>query len=67
MPSAPTWRAAAAHASIAVEDFASVLQGLAERARGDWAIGDVHYSGLLKDRELLGYGASEMHARGLVA
>lgn len=59
--------AAAAHAATAVEDFASVLEGLSARARGDWAIGDVHYSGLLKDRELLGYGASEMHARGLVA
>ncbi len=59
--------AAAAHAATAVEDFAAVLEGLGERARGDWAIGDTRYSGLLKDRELLGYGASEMHARGLVA
>jgi uncharacterized protein (DUF885 family) len=58
---------AAAHAAVAVEDFASVLEGLAGRARGDWAIGEARYSGLLKDRELLGYGASEMHARGLVA
>jgi uncharacterized protein (DUF885 family) len=58
---------AGAHAAVAVEDFASVLEGLAGRARGDWAIGEPRYSGLLKDRELLGYGASEMHARGLVA
>lgn len=58
---------AADHAATAVEDFASVLEGLAERARGDWAIGEAHYSGLLRDRELLAYGASEMHARGLVA
>jgi len=59
--------AASAHAATAVEDFAAVLEGLAERARGHWAIGEANYSGLLRSGELLGYGASEMHARGLVA
>lgn len=59
--------AAAVRAAVAVEDFAAVLEALGERARGDWAIGDSHYSGLLKDRELLGYGAAKMHAGGLVA
>lgn len=59
--------AAADRAAEAMEDFAAVLEGLAERARGDWRIGEARYDRLLHDHELLGYGATELHARGLVA
>ncbi|MGH9094017.1 MAG: DUF885 domain-containing protein, partial [Acidimicrobiales bacterium] len=58
---------AGADAAVALEDLAAHLDALAGRARGDWAHGETHYSALLRDRELLGYGAAEMHAAGLVA
>ncbi len=58
---------AGADAAVALEDLAAHLGALAERARGDWALGEARYSALLHDRELLGYGAAEMHAAGLVA
>ncbi|MGI8491860.1 MAG: DUF885 domain-containing protein [Acidimicrobiales bacterium] len=54
-------------AAVALEDFAAFLDALAERARGDWALGESRYSALLRERELLGYGAAEVHQRGLAA
>ncbi len=54
-------------AAVALEDFASFLDGLAGRARGEWAIGEARYSGLLRDRELLGVSANELHERGRAA
>jgi hypothetical protein len=58
---------AADRAAEALEDFAAVLAGLADRCRGDWRIGEARYDRLLQDRELLAYGATELHARGLTA
>lgn len=54
-------------AAAALADFAAHLEELAGRAKGDWAIGEERYSALLKDRELLGYGASELAQRGQLA
>ncbi len=59
--------AAAAPAGEAFDDFCALLETLAERARGDWALGEDCYSRLLTDRQLLAYGAAEMHARGEAA
>ncbi len=51
-------------AATAVEDFSVFLEGLETRARGDWAIGETTYSALLRERELLGVDAGELHATG---
>lgn len=59
--------AAGEHAAAALDDFATHLDDLAGRAKGNWAIGEERYSALLKDRELLGYGASELSRRGAAA
>jgi uncharacterized protein (DUF885 family) len=57
--------AEAGHAAgEALEDFARFLEGLLERARGAWAIGEQRYSALLKRKEMLGYGARELRNRG---
>ena len=54
-------------AAKAFEEFSEHLKGLAERASGEWAIGDERYSALLQEKELLGYGAKEMTERGRAA
>jgi uncharacterized protein (DUF885 family) len=51
-------------AAAAFEELAPWLDELATRARGSYAIGEARYSALLRERELLGYGAEEMHDRG---
>ena len=51
----------------AFEETISFLTGFAERATGDWRMGETLYSGLLTQRELLGYGAGELHHRGETA
>jgi len=51
-------------AAEAYEAFGAHLQELLERARGDYAIGEERYSGILEQQEMLGYGAREMHERG---
>ena len=51
-------------AAAAYEDFARFLSELAEKAEGGWAIGDKRYSGLLIEKERLGYDASEMLSKG---
>lgn len=58
---------AAAPAVAAFETTISFLDELAERATGDWRMGEQLYSGLLRQRELLDYGADELHRRGRVA
>ncbi|MFN2613802.1 MAG: DUF885 domain-containing protein [Actinomycetota bacterium] len=54
-------------AAHAFEDFAEFLQKLAAGAQGDYAIGEQMYSDLLREKELLGYGAREMRERGRAA
>jgi uncharacterized protein (DUF885 family) len=51
-------------AARAFDEFAAHLTGLAERATGDWAIGEARYDALLRGAEGLGYGARELRERG---
>ncbi|MFI6100097.1 DUF885 domain-containing protein [Lentzea sp. NPDC051213] len=66
--SSPDLRARLAEAAVpAAEAFdrhAVFLDDLAARATGDWRMGEKLYSTLLQDKELLGYGAPELHQRG---
>ncbi len=54
----------AAAAFDAVVDF---LEEFGRRAGGDWRLGEERYSRLLVEKELLGYGAAELHERGKAA
>jgi uncharacterized protein (DUF885 family) len=56
--------AAGSTAATELEDFAVFLDGLEQRGRGDWAIGEARYSALLLEREILGVDAPTLHARG---
>jgi uncharacterized protein (DUF885 family) len=58
---------AAETASASLAAFAEHLSALVGRAQGDWALGEGHYSDLLRRRELLGYGAAELHRMGEAA
>jgi uncharacterized protein (DUF885 family) len=58
---------AGAVAADAFESFLPFLEELAGSAGGPYAIGEARYSGLLLDKELLGYGAAEMRERGRAA
>ncbi|MFC0436820.1 DUF885 domain-containing protein [Kutzneria buriramensis] len=54
-------------AADAADALAAYLDEFANRATGDWRMGEKLYSTLLTEYELLGYGASELHARGEAA
>lgn len=57
--------AAAGHdAADACRDFGAFLTDLKSSAKGTFAIGEERYSALLRERELLGYGAEELRERG---
>jgi uncharacterized protein (DUF885 family) len=58
---------AAAPAVTAFEETTGFLTDFAERATGDWRMGETLYSALLEQQELLGYGAGELHRRGVAA
>ncbi|MGH3853184.1 MAG: DUF885 domain-containing protein, partial [Pseudonocardiaceae bacterium] len=58
---------AAEPAAQAFEEIAGFLTDFAERATGDWRMGEPLYSALLTRRELLDYGANELHHRGVAA
>ncbi|HEY2813550.1 MAG TPA: DUF885 domain-containing protein [Acidimicrobiales bacterium] len=51
-------------AAAAYESFASFLEDLAEKATGDWALGEDRYSALLRDKELLPDDAASLCERG---
>lgn len=55
---------AGATAAGAYEDFAKFLDANKSRASGDYAIGDELYSALLREKELLPFGARELRDRG---
>lgn len=59
--------AATAPAVEAFETTVAFLDDFAQRATGDWRMGEELYSGLLRERELLGYGAGELARRGQAA
>jgi uncharacterized protein (DUF885 family) len=54
-------------AADAFADFLAFLEDLVGRAQGEYAIGEERYSGLLQQKELLGYGARDMRERGRAA
>ena len=59
--------AAAEPAVAAFEQTSRFLTEFAERATGDWRMGETLYSALLTQCELLGYGSGELHRRGIAA
>lgn len=58
---------AAGPAADAFDATVGFLSGLAERATGDWRMGEQRYSALLRERELLDLDAATLHQRGLDA
>ncbi|WP_336206163.1 DUF885 domain-containing protein [Nonomuraea sp. LPB2021202275-12-8] len=56
---------AAEPAAAAFDELVSFLDGF--RCGGTWRMGERLYSTLLRERELLGYGAAELHAKGQAA
>jgi len=56
--------AAGARAAVAYDDFAAFLDSNKLRATGDYAVGEELYSTLLREKELLPYGARELRDRG---
>jgi uncharacterized protein (DUF885 family) len=67
----PALRARLADAAVpairAFEETTGFLTDFAERAGGDWRMGEKLYSALLRQRELLDYGAGELNRRGAAA
>jgi uncharacterized protein (DUF885 family) len=55
---------AGAKAAKAFDEFASYLESNKQNAKGDWAIGEELYSALLREKELLPFGAAELRERG---
>ena len=55
---------AGATAAGAYEDFAQFLEANKARASGDYAIGEELYTALLREKELLPFGARELRERG---
>ncbi|MEW9532218.1 DUF885 domain-containing protein [Microbispora sp. NPDC049125] len=53
---------AAEPAAVAFDEFVRFLEGFT--AAGTWRMGEKLYSELLVDREMLGYGAAELHEKG---
>lgn len=58
---------AAGPAASAFDELAAYLESLEGKAGGDWRLGEQIYSALLRERELLGYGAAQLHERGEAA
>ncbi|WP_113703155.1 DUF885 domain-containing protein [Nonomuraea lactucae] len=56
---------AAGPAGHAFDDLVAFLEGF--RCGGSWRMGERLYSTLLRERELLGYGAAELHEKGRAA
>ena len=55
---------AGAKAARAFDEFAAYLESNKQRALGDWAVGEELYTALLRDKELLPFGAAELRERG---
>lgn len=56
---------AAEPAAVAFDAFVAFLEGF--ECGGTWRMGESLYSTLLRERELLGYGAADLHRKGEVA
>jgi uncharacterized protein (DUF885 family) len=55
---------AGAAAAKAFDEFATYLEARRDDAKGDYAIGEELYTGLLKEKELLPFGARELREKG---
>ena len=54
-------------AASAYEGYVAFLEEMRSTATGDWQLGEERYSALLKEKELLGFGARELRDRGQAA
>jgi uncharacterized protein (DUF885 family) len=54
-------------AAQALESYLKWLDELAPNAHGDWVFGEMRYSALLQDKEVLGFNTEGLHQRGLDA
>ena len=54
-------------AGAAYEGYVAFLEEMRPTASGEWALGEERYSALLRDKELLGFGARELRDRGKAA
>jgi uncharacterized protein (DUF885 family) len=57
---------AGAETATAYEAFVSFLEEMRSSADGEWALGEERYSRLLREKEMLGYGARQLRERGQV-
>ncbi|HEX3220684.1 MAG TPA: DUF885 domain-containing protein [Candidatus Limnocylindria bacterium] len=55
---------AGAAAGEAFEDYAEFLESLRPAAHGDWTFGEERYDKVLREAEMLGFGARELRERG---
>jgi uncharacterized protein (DUF885 family) len=54
-------------AGAAYDEYAAFLEAMRPTATGEWALGEERYSALLREKELLGFGARELRDRGQAA
>jgi uncharacterized protein (DUF885 family) len=54
-------------AATALEDYLGWLEELAPKARGDWVFGEMRYSALLQEKEVLGFNTEGLNALGHTA
>lgn len=59
-----TMAEAGAAAADAFESYAAFLEEMRPAATGDWAFGEERYDTVLRDAELLGFGARELREKG---
>ena len=59
--------AAGETAGVTYDDYVGFLEEMRPRATGDYAFGEARYSGLLQEKELLGFDARELRDRGRAA
>ena len=51
-------------AASAYDGYVEFLEAMRPSATGEWALGEERYSALLREKELLGFGARELRDRG---
>jgi uncharacterized protein (DUF885 family) len=54
-------------AASAYEAYVAFLEEMRPKATGDYQLGEARYSALLREKELLGFGAAELRERGQAA
>jgi uncharacterized protein (DUF885 family) len=59
--------AAGEEAGSAYDRYVEFLEEMRPNATGEWALGEERYSALLREKELLGFGARELRDRGQAA